>query len=333
MSAPVDTNKRSSAQSIRQLTTWLADAEGRDLFLWLHVFDAHTPYEPPAEFERRYWPAGRDAFDKSLPEPAVPEAYRKNLPEGVRDLELLSARYRGEVSYLDAELAGLFAIPRIRSGVIAFTADHGESLGEHGIFWDHGGLYPQSIHVPMILAWPEAPRGTRVKQPVFQLDLAQTLLHLANVEDPRIPGTDLLASHDESRAPRFTISCDADRASVTKDRWHLIASLRGYLAADGAGMKAIPEHHFELFDLATDPDCEHDLALKERDRTCAMRRLLCAWLAAARPQTWCDLGNRNPEMEAHLAQLGYAAPSQGSAIPRIDPNCDCPECAPFVPGT
>ncbi len=144
------------------------------------------------------------------------------------------------------------------------------------------------------------------------------------------------ARHDQGLGvpirPRFTISCDADRAGVTKDRWHLIVSLRGYLAADGAEMKAMPEHHFELFDLATGPNCEHDLALEERERTWKMRHLLCAWLAGARPKTWCDLGNRNSEMEAHLAQLGYAAPSQASAIPRIDPNCNCAECAPFVPG-
>jgi arylsulfatase A-like enzyme len=331
MGVPSDTDKRRSADSILQLTSWLEDAAGQDLFVWLHVYDAHSPYAPPEEFEQRYWPIGRDAFDPALPEPLVPAAFRLNMPDGLRDLELLSARYRGEVSYLDAQLARLFEVPRIRAGVIALTADHGESLGEHGIFWEHAGLYPQTIHVPLILAWPQAPSGTRVIEPVFQLDLAQTLLHLSGVTDARIPGADLLAVGLRSPTPRFTISNAADRASVTKDGWHLIASLRGYMVTVGADQVPFPRHHLELFDLSKDPNCEHDLAHAQPARARDLRLVLCAWLAAATPQGWGERENHGPEMAQHLAQLGYAAPSGVSMVNAIDPDCSCAECAPFLP--
>jgi arylsulfatase A-like enzyme len=332
MSAPTDTNKRRSQASIDQMRSWIDEAEGQDLFLWLHVFDAHTPYAPPEEFERLYWPAGRDAYDKNLPEPAVPQTFRINLPEGVRDLDLLSARYSGEVSYLDHGLAALFEVPRVKAGVIALTADHGESLGEHGIYWEHAGLYPQTIHVPLILAWPAAPAGTRVKTPVFQLDLAQTLLGLAGVVDAGIPGSDLLAGRDRSGEPRFTISSGAERASVTKDNWHLIISLRKYLVTVGAEQQVFPKHHAELFDLAKDPACEHDLAHEEVTRATELRRILCAWLSSATPRGWAGRENGGPEMAQHLAQLGYTAPAGTSSINKIDIDCTCAECAPFLPG-
>lgn len=332
LSAPADTNKRLSEESVAKSISWIDEAEGQDLFLWLHVYDAHSPYAPPDEFERLYWPVGRDAYDRNLPEPVVPAAFRMNLPEGVRDLGLVSARYRGEISYLDQQLSVLFEVPRIHAGVVAFTADHGESLGEHGIFWEHAGLYSQTIHVPLILAWPAAPVGTRVTDPVFQLDLAQTLLTLAGVVDPSIPGQDLFAGHNRTSQARFTIANGADRASVTKDHWHLIVSLRGYMVTVGAEQQPFPKHHVELFDLAKDPACEHDLAHAEVARARDLRRLLCIWLSEAQPKGWAARENANPEMAQHLAQLGYTAQAGVPTIKMIDLDCTCAECAPFLAG-
>ncbi len=329
LNAPVRTNKRRSEQSIERVGEWTREAQGQDLFLWLHLFDAHTPYAPPEEFERMYWPADRDAYDAKLPEPQVPAPYRANLPAGVRDLGLLSARYRGEVSYLDRQLAELFSMPRIQDGVIALTADHGESLGEHGVYWEHAGLYPQTIHVPLVLAWPAAPAGTRVKEPVFQLDLAQTLLKLAGVVDPSLPGEDLLAQKKGPAPPRFTISSRAERASITKDGWHLIVSLRGHPVSVGAEQKMLARHHVELFDLTHDPACERDLAREELERAKDLRLNLCAWIAAAQPKDWGASDLASPEMAQHLAQLGYTAQSGATRLGTIDPDCNCVECAPF----
>ncbi len=77
---------------------------------------------------------------------------------GLRDPEWVRAQYRGEVSYLDGELGRLLESPRFAQGIIAVTGDHGESLGEHAIWWDHKGLYPNCLRVPLILAWPGCAR-------------------------------------------------------------------------------------------------------------------------------------------------------------------------------
>ena len=126
----------------------LDDAAGKPLFLWLHLFDAHTPYAPPAPFDRAYYPKEKDPFAAELPAPDLdPRLFPTNMP-GLKDLEYPASQYRGEVSYLDAELARLFAVPRIARGIVAFTADHGESFGAHGVWWEHAELYPETIHVP-----------------------------------------------------------------------------------------------------------------------------------------------------------------------------------------
>ena len=78
---------------------------------------------------------------------------------GLTDVEFPHAQYRAEIDYLDTQLAGVFSLPRFRSAVVAFTSDHGESFGQHGVWWDHAELYPDSVHVPLILAWPGAPAG------------------------------------------------------------------------------------------------------------------------------------------------------------------------------
>jgi arylsulfatase A-like enzyme len=331
MCAPFNVNKRRSEESISRLRAWIDDAEGQDLFVWLHVFDAHTPYEPPADFERLYYPGDRDAFDPSLPEPQVPSHFRTNLPEGVRDLGLLSARYLGEVSSLDQQLARVLDLPRIARGIVAVTADHGESLGEHGIFWEHEGLYPQSIHVPLILSWPGAPAGRRVPEPVSHLDLGRTLLSLAGVESEQFPGASLIETERSQGAARFAMGSGADRASITQDGWHLILGLQSTLVTEGALRRPIPPHRVELYDLTADPGCLVDLSGSEIDRAAELRAALCRWLDGSRPTGWALPGAEDPELRARLAQLGYAASQTASTFQAVPVNCPCAECAPFQP--
>src|SRR5690606_14477718 len=123
----------------------------RPLFVWLHLFDAHSPYRPPEAFAARYYPAGRDPFDPSLPPPDLPDGVLGWDLEGLRDPAWPAAAYKGEVSYLDMQLGRLLHHPRAGAGIVAVTADHGESLGHHGIYYAHSMLYTDSLHVPLVL--------------------------------------------------------------------------------------------------------------------------------------------------------------------------------------
>ena len=105
--------------SIGKLDEWLAQAEGLPLFVWLHVFDAHAPYQVPDELRWRYYDEGKDPYDESLPD--LPPGARVPWDMGVRDLEYVTSQYMSEVTYLDSQLEGFLSHPRFQNAIIAIT--------------------------------------------------------------------------------------------------------------------------------------------------------------------------------------------------------------------
>ena len=326
MDAPAD-SERSAQETIRNLSRWLPDAEGLPLFVWLHFFDAHSPYQPPPEFDRRYYPPGADPFDPSR----SLDYSGKMLPfylRGLTDIEFPHAQYRAEIDYLDTQLAGVFSLPRFRSAVVAFTSDHGESFGQHGVWWDHAELYPDSVHVPLILAWPGAPAGARAGTAVRQMDLGRTLLNLAGLTAATFPGRDLRSTLDggPAPAPRFALSTDGHSAAINSEGWHLILHL------DDHHQTALEEprerHRVELFHSAEDPACVRDLVESEPDRARRLRAALLSWLEDAPSEGLAQTGGATRAQLERLAAMGYTgggAPVGGGGW--FGEECDCAWCA------
>jgi arylsulfatase A-like enzyme len=317
--------KRDAGATLGVLEDWLPDYRGRPLFVWLHLFDAHTPYGPPQPMLARFWPDGRDPSDPSLPEPP-PNSIPRNL-KGVRDVEWIRASYKGEVAYLDNELARLFSEPRIQAAIVAFTADHGESLGGHGIWWDHASLYQDSLHVPLILRWPGGPRGQRVVSRVSNIDIGRTLLDLAALARTEMPGRSLLPLVEGRARPAavFAVACFGFSASITDGDEHLVLHLLGHnLAPD-----VVKERHaYELFDLARDPDCLHDLASERPARAHALRAQLVAWLRAVESRPWSRNPAGNGASIERLEAIGYTAGEERDPAAALFPaQCACAQCA------
>jgi len=293
---------------------WLDEADGAPVLLWLHVFDVHRPYEPPEADVRRYYGDG-DPRDQALPVPAWPTQGRLR---GVRDRAWIEALYRGQVTALDRDLARLLEAPRVERGVVALTSDHGESLGEQGIFWDHQGVYPAVLRVPLVLAWPGAPGGTRVSAPVRQLDVARTLLALAGIDDAGLGGVDLASTWSGGAGadlPRFALGSEGHAASVTSGRWQLVVNLD--MPKAEAFTRDLPaEEPVALFDLAADPYARTDVAAREAETVARLGAALLRWLEAA-PAAHCEQNRVSGEGAAMLAALGYAT-SEGGAGAVID---------------
>ncbi|MDP6409120.1 MAG: sulfatase [Planctomycetota bacterium] len=332
MSWPAPRSQRDAEDSIDILEDWIPQARGRPLFVWLHVFDAHTPYDAPLAFERLYYPDDRDPFrhpgDGS---PTIPPNVRPSPQEGIQDPAFGPAIYRAEVSYLDSELGRVLDADRFRGAMVAVTSDHGESLGEHGIFYEHGGLYPQTIHVPLLLEYPGGPRGALVERPVRQIDVGRTLLDLAGLADVDFPGQDLreaLAADAPPPAPRFTLAQGGFSAAVTTGDWHLLLQLTAHGEAQAQKPRAL--HQVELFRLSDDPDCERNLLDEEPERVHALRTLLLRWLASGEDRGWAGEGGRDPELLAQLADLGYTTSESLSAAGEHYPeDCTCEWCVRF----
>ena len=131
----------------------LIDRNGESpFFLFLHYWDVHTPYHCP----RRY------------------RNYRGDDPH-----RKLRDRYAGAVRYVDEQLMrlrkGLAKRKELDNTVLIITSDHGESLTEHDIYFDHHGLYEVNTHVPLLIRYPRAfPPGRRVRGFVQHVDVVPT---------------------------------------------------------------------------------------------------------------------------------------------------------------
>lgn len=315
--------QRDSAETMERLCAWIDEADGVPLFLWLHSFDAHDPYEVPEAYRRLYYAADRNPYARNLPR--IDEALLPSWDMRVRDLDYIAAQYASEVTYLDEKLGKLLEHPRIRDAVVAVTADHGEFLIGRRHF-DHFGIHPSTISIPLILAWPGAPQGRRIKTPVRQIDLGRTLLDLAGLETAEFPGHDLTG--ELVNAPRFGVAGNAKAASVYADGWFLWLSLKNPVFDEGR--PPTPAHKVGLYHVADDPDCRNDLSEEQPELTRKLRAALVEWLVQPR-RAW-SITNRTQDaaMLAELAQLGYATDlSEDEDAVWFDPTCTCEWCAKF----
>ncbi len=164
----------------------------KPMFLWVHYMDPHGPYEAPDAFVEK---ATRltDPADITLPL-SPSNRGRGGIPqyqylEGCRSSRDYLVRHNAAVASLDSELGRLFADPAIarlrQRGLICFTADHGESLGEHDTWFAHGeNVYEEMIRVPWIVAGRAVVVGGRRPDVVSLIDLAPSILDYVGLPVP-----------------------------------------------------------------------------------------------------------------------------------------------------
>jgi len=300
---------------------WLdAHDEGRPFFLWVHYVDPHAFYEPPAPFDRmfvadaHYDPAWRAPLEPRAAEDIGGIPARARL--GAHDqVAYYVALYDGEIRYTDQEIGRL--LRRLRGPglgsrtAIVFSADHGESLGEHEYYFEHGRLpYDDCVRVPLIVRLPGGEGGGRVvDRPVELLDLLPTLLGLAGVPVPpeaegRSLAPLLAGESDPDRPPvAFTESgyTDTWQRAVRDERWKLV------WMPDPADRGLVDAAEWSLYDLAADPGEIRNVASEHPDEIGRLRAALEAWIQ--RPQASTVTATRAPTIdratEERLRKLGY----------------------------
>jgi arylsulfatase A-like enzyme len=304
-------------QALRWLQSGAAGQDGRPFFLWLHYMDPHGPYLTPPGYERRFrgaHPVQEVGVDQL---PAYQRLTNAQTGAVVNDLGEYVARYDGLVSFLDEELGRLVAEVKgthtERDLVVVVTADHGESLGEHGYYLEHGRLpYQPSGHVPLIVWAPERlPAGRVVADPVGLLDLSRTLLELAELEvPPSFEGHSLLASmraEPGARPPPHVFMESGESApsqlTVREGSWKLV---RVQSKTDRESMAGA---YHELYDLAADPAELRNVARLHPDVVGRLDKVLEDWLRSrpvpSLPAEGVDLQSLDPKALEMLRTLGY----------------------------
>jgi len=202
---------------------------------------------------------------------------------GVRDLRYPLAEYAGEVSYVDREVGrlrdGLRDLGLADRTVLVVTADHGESLGEHGIYFDHFGLHEPNLHVPLVVWAPGRVPPHRYPEPVRSLDIAPTVLRLAGLAPaPAMEGRDLFDG-ETSGPPVVAEAARGLQIMMLSDQWKLIRSLQSFYYNDAFSRQTGTT---ELYDLGADPGEADNVIGSHAEVAAALGGGLDAWVAARR---------------------------------------------------
>jgi len=259
--------QRDGAQTLAAAETWLAGRNDPRWFLFLHLYEPHSPYEPPARFSRF-----KDPYD-------------------------------GEIAYAD-EIVGRLVDTLKRRGdyeraLIILLSDHGEGLGDHGEM-EHGiFLYSETTKVPLVVKLPGSREaGRRAAQPVQHVDLLPTVLE--EVGAPRPPGL-----RGRSLVPAFGGAAIADAglyAEALYPRYHFGWS--ELYALTDARYRFIRAPRDELYDIQNDPRERRSVAGERESTRVAMRQALERLLAGAPIDA---PGQVSPEAREQLKALGYVS--------------------------
>jgi arylsulfatase len=291
---------------------WLAGRpRDRRFFLWVHYQDPHGPYTPPPEIARDL---DRPASDETLP---IGHTQRglgqipqyQNLSDERRP-DVYRARYDGEIRYFDREfgrlIQALTAEGVLADTLVIVTADHGESLGEHGQYFCHGeNVSREVVHVPLIVRLPgtgptrAGDVGTPVRSDtvVGHLDVAPTILAALDIAQPAgWRGTSLLAPEQLPRQRTLVQSFVArrpgvDEWAITDGRWRLVWRERSTA---------------RLYDVSADPGETRDLAASEPEVVARLKHAYEEYRTSLRSGSAGVDAVLDAEGSKGLEALGYA---------------------------
>ncbi len=272
-------------------------ADGKPFFLFVRHMDPHSPYLPPAPFDRLFYGGDEcDPSNKSM-DPVFEfkpfaDYMASWIPESVTDKEYVIAQYDGEIAYMDMcikiLLDGLSELGLDGDTLVIIDSDHGETLYDHDCYFDHHGLYDPTLVVPMVFRLPgRVPAGLRLGGAATLADMMPTVMDIIGVRAKvEFDGRSLFPQmHGEWRRPEsefYITECTWMRKHGWRTpQWKYIHALE-------------PDFHFkpevELYNLADDPDELVNVAEREPGVVKLLEGRMLDWIARREKAT----GRPNP---------------------------------------
>jgi arylsulfatase A-like enzyme/tetratricopeptide (TPR) repeat protein len=274
--------KRSGAQVAAAAMRWLEHNSNAPFFLFLHLYDLHTPYDLPKDPSLRRGETGYEA-----------------------ELVYVDRVVGDFLGFLDRRELGIRAL-------VVFTSDHGEGLEDHGETTHGYFIYQSTLHVPLVIRWPAGAKRrpeTRVDEPASLLDVAPTILDAIGLPQPaEMRGRSLVRAgngeeiYSESLYARNHFGC-ATLRSLRVGRYKYIDAPKP-----------------ELYDLVTDPGELQNIYAPQRRTAIALRERMVA-LRSSSPARHANTPRvPTPEAIAALRSLGYLSGSTNSS--RVESHVD-----------
>ena len=244
-----------------------AASRNQPFLTFLHYWDPHTPYLPPAPFDRMFYDGDeRNPSNRSMdPVWASPwfKRYFEEWMSGVTDIEFVKAQYDASIAYSD-HCAGII-LDRLREmgrwddTVVILQADHGEELDDHGMWFDHHGLYETNVRVPFLLRFPGDTNGGKVVNGLTTLlDVFPTILDALGIPSPvsDLPGKSLLpvihGTENHTAESVYLTECTWLRKHAWRtEEWKLIEALEPDIYNSPL---------LELYDVRADPTEQRNIA-------------------------------------------------------------------------
>src|SRR4029077_9602743 len=283
--------ERRGGEVVAHAVAWLDQHPQGPFFMWLHLYDAHDPYDPPEPYKSKY----------------------------------AAAPYDGEIAYVDSAVGTFLSDLRTRGlyrgALIAVMADHGEALGDHGEDAHGFFLYDETIHVPLVIKLPGASSaqtdsaGKKNENRVGLVDVVPTILQAVGLPiPPEVQGESLFGlliakpapveSAGASAAPEASPDRPAYAETDYPQNTYGWSPLRALRTAKYLYIKAPRQ---ELYDQSADPKAEHDLSAASTAVTSTLAGQLDAFRQKTSSSRETPKSAVDPEAQAKLAALGYVA--------------------------
>jgi arylsulfatase A-like enzyme/Tfp pilus assembly protein PilF len=281
--------ERRAGDVVNHALAWLSQLPNGPFFLWVHLYDAHDPYDPPAPFKARF----------------------------------AAQPYDGEIAYADSAVGKL--IDEIRKHglydetLVAVMADHGESLGAHGENTHGIFLYDETLHVPLLFKLPAGRAGgKRIEARARLVDVAPTILQEAGIPAPKEMQGESLSGLMKPKSQPAVASAGASATGEERSAYaetdypHRAfgwSSLRAIRTGKYLYIRA-PER--ELYNQSADPEAAHNLAPGAKAVADTIGSQLDDFRAKT-SQTLVELAQPDAEQMQKLQALGYVASDSSQA--------------------
>jgi len=292
---------------IDKLLGWLESVRDRKFFLFIHTYDVHSAYNPPASY-----------FD--LYTNGYPERKWLKTSEGViagcktdiskftpKEIDYIMAVYDGAINYVDNELGKIFEklhqLGIDENTIVIGTADHGEAFGEHGRLGHELEPYIELVHVPLIIKGPGISKGRTYENFVQHIDIVPTILEILNIhQSKQMQGRSFLAlmknCEIEDNLKTYSLGQEIDEParsfciSLRTKKWTYIMNQIG------------PD---ELYDQADDPKEQNNIIEKKPLVAQKLEKELEDFIASTseeEPQVAEEV-HVDEELKERLKSLGY----------------------------
>lgn len=287
----------------QEIIAWIKEKRNKKFFIWVHFLEyPHIPYDPLSPFSQLFL---SNEKSKEIPIAKDGEFFgvipKRAAINKITNVNYYISQYDSEIAFADAGIGEMLDYLKKsgldRKTIIVLSSDHGESLGEHNYYFQHGYyLFDQLLKVPLIIKGPGLPENKTIHAQVQLVDIMPTILSMLKVKTTiRMEGVDLLpVVFDNIKNTGYAFSevfNIEDFKCVRTTDWKLILNA-------GTGK-------YELYNLKNDPQELYNLIEVKKEEFGLLKAKLEGWINRPKLEAKQVSGPLDAETKVKLKSLGY----------------------------